>query len=72
MSYISIITSDTILFSSTDVFFFSIKKNIDVNDEILVWFEDSADSQPENWKIERDFNCSDYTSQDNAFRIFAP
>lgn len=74
MNSISITTSDTILFSSTDVFFFTIKENIPTNigDEILIWFEESANSQPEYWKIERDFNCSDYTDQSNAFRIYAP
>jgi hypothetical protein len=72
MSSISITTSDTILFSSTDVFFFTIQKNIPSADEVLVWFDITGNSQPQYWKIERDFNCSDYINQGNAFRIQVP
>jgi hypothetical protein len=66
---------DTILFSKEDVFFITIKKNISQlndNDEILVWFEDNSISKPEYWNIERDFDCSDFTSRTNSFSLYSP
>ena len=73
MASLEITTSRTILFSKTDVFFVSIKKNIsDIDKQILIWFDNNSTSKPEYWNIERLFNCDDYLSELNAFTIYAP
>lgn len=72
MANLEITTPRTILFSKTDVFFVSIKKNIDVNDKILIWFDNNSTSKPEYWNIERNYDCLDYLSQLDAFPIYAP
>lgn len=75
MAKLEFTSLDTVLFSKEDVFFVTIKKNIaqlNDNDEILVWFEDNSTSKPEYWNIERDFDCSDYTSRTNSFSLYSP
>jgi hypothetical protein len=72
MADLQITTKDTILFSSTDVFFVSLKKNIPDDREILVWFDDTEPSVPEYWNIERHYKCEDFTEEGNAFIIYAP
>ena len=71
MANLEITTPRTILFSKTDVFFVSIKKNINVDDKILIWFDDTT-SDPIYWNIERVYNCGDYLSELDAFPIYAP
>lgn len=71
MASIEITTKDTILFSSTDVFFFTIKKKNANNKNILIWFDESV-SNPEYWNVERRFSCGDYTDEVDAFLVFAP
>jgi hypothetical protein len=75
MAKLEFTSLDTVLFSEEDVFFVTIKKNIaqlNDNDGILVWFEDNSTSKPEYWNIERDFDCSDYTSRTNSFFLYSP
>ncbi len=73
MALLEITTPKTILFSKTDVFFVSFKKNIvDEDNNILIWFDSEDPSKPEYWKIERNYDCDQYTSESNAFLISAP
>ena len=72
MTSIEITTKDTILFSSTDVFFVTIKRNNSDNKNVLVWFDDDSSSFPEYWNIERHFACEDYVNISDAFLVFAP
>ena len=73
MASLEITTSRTILFSKTDVFFVSLKKEeADNTKAILIWFDNNEISKPEYWNIERLFNCDDYLSELNAFTIYAP
>ena len=73
MASLEITTSRTILFSKTDVFFVSIKKNIaDIDKQILIWFDNNSTSKPEYWNIERHYDCSEYLSDSEAFLIYAP
>lgn len=71
MASIEITTKDSILFSSTDVFFITIKKKNSDNNNILIWFDEDT-SNPEFWNIERHFPCENYVSPSSAFLIFAP
>lgn len=71
MAFLELTTKDTILFSSTDVFFISLKKNISSDNDILIWFDENT-SEPEYWNIERHFLCQDYTTESDAFVISAP
>lgn len=75
MAKLEFTSLDTVLFSKEDVFFVTIKKNIeqlDDSDEILLWFENNSTSKPEYWNIERDFDCLDYTSRTNSFSLYSP
>lgn len=71
MAKLDITTSRTILFSKTDVFFVSLKKNIDATDNIIIWFDNST-SEPEYWNIERHYDCSNYLSEADSFPVYAP
>lgn len=72
MANLEITTSNTILFSKTDVFFITLKKNINVTDDIIIWFDDNPTSRPEYWNIERHYGCNNYLSELDSFSVHVP